>query len=572
MSAPSEQHLAGRVLPWEWLALGGAALLFVAVRLPLLRGDGPLLGWNSDAAIFGLMARAMRRGEELPLFFWGQSYMGPLTSYLGVVVSLLRGAVDPLTIRLAAMLEVLAGLVFSWLTLRMVFDRTVAIAVAFWLALGPAFYFHFTIAPIGAEQAFCLGSLILWFAVRCLVRGGFRLRDWLVFGLLAGLGWWINQSVIFVLAAPLVVILLASPFWRQLRAADFEPLPRATRILATILYAFFGLDLLLGLLSELGLRVPAFFLFDPVLEPVLALAVLHISVFVGRSARRKRVVADAIRSPRGWLLPLASLAAGALAGYAPVLIGGWLHVFPDSYGLSVPAMPLATVPSHLAFIVRSDFWQLVGAEPTPAGLICALCLVGPLLAALACRRDALRDLLLLRWRPYGPRAVFAIAILLSILFYAGSQRAHPGSMRYIVCALPLLYGVAADQLRRLRGSVALPLVATAVTLIFMAGRVAQAREVAAARAEAYDIFPGAFDPRPVLATIEERGYTVCYANYWIAYKLQWLSGERVRFIVWRGYDRNRPESRRLKALPVRKCYVDHQGQVSEWRPDAPPPP
>ncbi|MCU1246787.1 MAG: hypothetical protein JWN02_2697, partial [Acidobacteria bacterium] len=499
MSEPSEPPAARRVLPWEWLALGGVALLFVAVRLPLLRGDGPLLGWNSDAAIFGLMAGAMRRGRELPLFFWGQSYMGPLTSYLGLAISLVRGGVDPLTIRLAAMLEVLGGIVFSWLTLRMLFDRAVAVTVAVWLALGPAFFFHFTIAPIGAEQAFFLGSLILWFASRCLVRGGFRFRDWLVFGVLAGIGWWINQSVVFVIAAPPVAVVLASPFWRDLRAADVEPMPRTTRVLATILYAFLGLDLLLGLLSELGLRLPALFLFDPVLEPALALAVLHVAVFVGRSARRKRVVAEALRSPRGWLLPLAAFVAGALAGYAPVLVGGWLHAFPESYGLSVPAMPLASLPSHLAFIARSDFWQLLGAEPTPAGLICALCIAGPLLAALACRREALRDLLLLRWRPYGPRAVCAVVILLCFLFYAGSQRAHPGSMRYIVCALPLLYGFAADQLRQLRGSMALPLVATAVTLIFLSGRMAQSWEVAAARAEAYDTFPGAFDPRPVMA-------------------------------------------------------------------------
>jgi hypothetical protein len=572
MSAPFQQPAARRVLPWEWLALGGVALLFIAVRLPLLRGDGPLLGWNSDAAIFGLMAEAIRRGRELPLFFWGQSYMGPLTSYLGVVISLLRGGVDPLTIRLAAMLEVLAGIVFSWLTLRMVFDRVVAVVVAVWLALGPAFYFHFTIAPIGAEQAFFLGSLLLWFAIRCLVRGGFRLRDWLVFGVLGGIGWWINQSVVFVIAAPPVAIILASPLWQKLRATEIEPMPRTTRILATILYTLLGLDLLLGLLFEVGLRVPALFLFDPVLEPAAALALLHVAVFTGRSARRKRIVADALRSPRAWFLPLAGLAAGALIGYAPVLVGGWLHAFPDRYGLSVPPMLLAAVPSHLAFIARSDFWQLLGAEPTPAGLICVLCIVGPLLAALACRRDALVDLLLLRWRPYGPRAVCAIAILLSFLFYAGSQRAHPGSMRYIVCALPLLYGFAADRLRQLRGPIALPLAATVVTLIFLTGRVAQAREVAAARAEAYGTFPGAFDPRPVLATIEQRGYPVCYANYWIAYKLQWLSGERIRFIVWRGYDRNRPESRRLKALPVRKCYVDHQGKVSDWTPDAPPPP
>ena len=178
------------------LAVAG---VFAAIRLPLFTHDGLLLGWNSDAAIFGLMARAIREGSDTPLYFWGQFYLGTLTSLFTALVAFLTQApqIGPWTLRWTAALEVGASVVFFWLGLRRTYGRGAAMTAAFWLAAGPAFLFHFTIAPIGAEQLFFAASMLFWYVTR--VRLATR-AEWLVGGILCGLFMWLHQGVAFVIA------------------------------------------------------------------------------------------------------------------------------------------------------------------------------------------------------------------------------------------------------------------------------------------------------------------------------------------------------------------------------------
>ena len=85
-----------------------AVAIFIALRIPLFFDPALHLGWNSDAAIFGMIAKAIAAGRDFPIFFWGQSYMGPLTSYLAAP---LVWVMHPMrALRLAASLEVLAGI------------------------------------------------------------------------------------------------------------------------------------------------------------------------------------------------------------------------------------------------------------------------------------------------------------------------------------------------------------------------------------------------------------------------------------------------------------------------------
>ena len=112
-----------RITRVEWASLLAVAVAFVAIRLPLYTRPGLILGWNSDAALFGMMARAMRAGWDFPLYFWGQFYLGTLTSML----TALLGEPSPLTLRIAASLEVAAAIFFFWLALRRIFGRSVMI-------------------------------------------------------------------------------------------------------------------------------------------------------------------------------------------------------------------------------------------------------------------------------------------------------------------------------------------------------------------------------------------------------------------------------------------------------------
>lgn len=197
--SPVEQERAP-VLPWEWRALSVVAGLFAIIRLPLYTHPGLILGWNSDAALFGLMARAIRDGSDFPLYFWGQFYLGTLTSMITAII----GA-GPLALRLAAALEVALAAGFFWLALRRTFGRIPAMLALLWLAAGPSFLFHFTIAPIGAEQLLLAASVLFWYATRTPLTVA---REWFVLGLIAGIGAWLHEGIVFLGAGIAVALLL----------------------------------------------------------------------------------------------------------------------------------------------------------------------------------------------------------------------------------------------------------------------------------------------------------------------------------------------------------------------------
>lgn len=214
MTAVEERSAIAR---WEWASLGAILVAFAAIRLPLYTQPGLILGWNSDAALFGMMGRAMREGWDFPLYFWGQFYMGTVTSMLAAAAGFVLGEVGPLALRIAAALEVVVGSVLFWLGLRRAFGRPAAMLALLWLAAGPSFLFHFTIAPIGAEQLYLIAAALFWYALRARFASAI---DWMVLGVLAGLGAWLHQAVVFLCIA-IAVALLAERALRVRFAAAF---------------------------------------------------------------------------------------------------------------------------------------------------------------------------------------------------------------------------------------------------------------------------------------------------------------------------------------------------------------
>ena len=516
----------------EWIGIGCIALLFFLLRLPLYRGDALLLGWNSDAGVFGLAGRRIHDGASLPIFFWGQSYMGLLTSYVSAAVGFVIGNAGTLALRLAAAIEVLAAVVLYWLGLRRAFDRGTALIVAAWLAAGPWFLFHFTVAPVGAEQAFFLGGLLFWFVMRAPLQ---TLAQWFAFGLLCGFTWWINQSAMFVALAAIAVRIADSEWWARVKPL-LRPIDRLLMrdrdrpVILRALGLLLAFMTLLGTLKAATLPVPALFLESPMGEPLGALLIFHAILF-GRSWLQ-------VIPPRHFAAVVSTFAGGFVIAYAPVIIGAIRGLYPRTYGLSVPAIALERIPGRIWTIVSSDYWMLVGGWIVGVAILLLQCGAGNPAGVFSTRAGR----------------IAGTTLILAAIFFVFSSRAKTGAVRYIVVALPCLYAFAARAASRWRIAALLNLV---VLIALVAGRIADARAVASAHREYYAGLPGDFDPRPTLAAIERRGYTVCDADYWIAYKLQWISDERVRFIVSRGYNRNRAEVQGL----VSQCHVDESGRV-----------
>jgi hypothetical protein len=185
---------------WEWIALATALVAFALIRVPLFTAPGLILGWNSDAALFGLMARAMASGADFPLFFWGQFYLGTLTSMLTALVAFIvpGDAIGPMDLRVAASLEVIVSIALFWFALRRTFSPLVAAIAGVWLVAGPAFLFHFTSAPIGAEQLLLIAAVLFWYSTRVSFD---RLAQWFALGAIVGFGMWLHQGVMFMIGA-----------------------------------------------------------------------------------------------------------------------------------------------------------------------------------------------------------------------------------------------------------------------------------------------------------------------------------------------------------------------------------
>lgn len=443
---------------WEWPCLAGVAALFVAIRAPLYTMPGLVLGWNSDSALFGLMARAMRSGIDVPVFFWGQHYLGTLTSLLTAWFP--SPAIGPFALRFVAASEIALAIVLYWLALRRTFGRSAAMIAACWLAAGPAFLFHFTIAPI-AEQLFLAAAAVFWYATRATFT---RSAEWFVTGLLCGAAMWLHQFVIFLMAA------------------------------------------------------------------------IGVALIVERLVSIRR---------------LAWGAAGFAIGYAPAAVE-LLRDDPVLYKRTILSWDLYYVGQNLADTLRTDAWTLL-ADATPFGIAVALCI---LVLAVAGFRSAPRS---------RARLIVLGTIACSAAFWILTTYPYIGAVRYIAPIVPMIYGAAAFAIvKRPRAWAVAAAIAIAIGLYVP--RIAQARDVAAARSERYTNWPGAFDPRPVLAELRSGGYHVCYGEVWVAHKLEWISEPAVRFVPVRSVHRTLPLSLFWIREPGPKCFVDNDGRVTRLTP------
>ena len=211
---------------WSAASIGAILAVFVLVRLPLLTNEASVRGWNGDNAIFGLMAKKIHDGKGFDVFYWGQNYMGPLTP--AVAAGIRRTMLDPaglgaeggpISLRLASMSEIAFGICFYFLGFTRLFGRGIATAAGLWMAIGPPFFIRLSAVPRGPEMSFTLGSVLFFLAAGALTRPRpflDRPGGHFVLGLLAGVGWWMNQAIVFVLLPVAALVLFRSAPFRGL--------------------------------------------------------------------------------------------------------------------------------------------------------------------------------------------------------------------------------------------------------------------------------------------------------------------------------------------------------------------
>jgi hypothetical protein len=222
--------------------------------------------------------------------------------------------------------------------------------------------------------------------------------------------------------------------------------------------------------------------------------------------------------------------AGFVLGYAPALAAQ----VTGGGGAPIGRSDLGTTAASLFPIMRDVVPIVFGFKAPDTGWVG----VHPLFAA-PIALAAVASLSALRQRPFTPLFHFLL-FSAAVLFLISGAYVDAQSYRYLMpaagsMAVVLALGVwAIFQRSRMAGA------ATFVALITLFGW----QQRAWYRQLAPDV-----QSRAILACLDDAGVRVAAADYWLSYKLTFLSGERIIVAPLNGVDRYPPYSELLRSTP-----------------------
>jgi hypothetical protein len=493
------------------------AALALAARAPFIfRADR---FFDSDEAVEGLMARHVLTGEW-PIFLWGQRYKGVPEVYLTSVLFRLAEP-SPWVLKLSTACVFALFVALQFLLIKRLFSARIA-----WLAAA---------LTIGSTPAAVLWSLsasaeIVWTLLAGAVFG-LALERWrgsgsttaiAVAAVAVGFALWVQQYIVYYLVALVVTMAITLPAPRRqqiqtfLRAQRMPPWLRAVLLTTAgvgVLYAFLGVLAFVGAGFDLPVSTVAIAVHHPqklwriaAAAWALTAAMFFVVWITGATEDRRRQALIA--------------AAMFIVGYSPALIG-----------LSKPP------------IARMDLSDTVAASHSIATLVL------PVLAGL--RSPGMEWLLPEGWGTIVALLIGSVAVVSFIP--AARSRAMPFFHVFVVTT-PLVFLLSGTYVDAQSYRYLMPLYA-AVPVVLAIGIDALARRSAVTgatalialvmsfAAENYSWYerlqPDSISPA-ILACLERDGTRAGFADYWLSYKLTFLSAERIIIAPTTGVDRYPP--------------------------------
>ncbi len=190
-----------KIGPYGLFAL---ALLVLAssLRIVVLAQGWPWM--NSDEGTMGLMARHIAYQGELPIFFYGQGYMGALEAYAGSILFHLFGP-SFFSLRLGLVLFYAAFLLALYLLTGMLYSKKLALVTLFLLCFGSIEMFTRQLRAVGGDEETMLFSTLIMLFTTVLILSFDRFsiaterkRRYVLYsslGLSMGLGLWSHMLV-----------------------------------------------------------------------------------------------------------------------------------------------------------------------------------------------------------------------------------------------------------------------------------------------------------------------------------------------------------------------------------------
>ena len=525
---PSSLRPASRLDRARILQLLVVAALTLAVRLPfLLHGER---FFDSDEAVEGLMTRHLLHGEY-PIYLWGQQYKGVPEVYLA---GLFFAAAGPTVVALkaATLACFMAFVCLQFALVQRLSSARIAWLTTGFLIVGPPSLVLWTLSANAEVVMTLLAGAVLGHGLERWRRTG-SLTALTVAGVAIGFAFWVQQYIVYYLVSLGVVGFLALPEKRA-RARAFlaaAAAPRWARVALHMILAAATVYMLLGAVAFLtgGFDVSITGVPIGARNPQKLWRIGAGFLLVYLVARVIRLMAtDHARQLRR---EVAAAGAGVLIGYLPALLalqgGGSAPMGrTDIQRLRAVSAAIAqeVVPIVLGFRSPTTEWLAV------SGWFAVLIILTVMVSYAAIRER--------RMTPY----FHVFLIVTPLLFVFSGSYVDAQSYRYLMplyAAIPVVLAVGVDrviQWQRVVGAVVL----TGLIGMFAAQEAAWYRRLAPDTKSA-----------AILACLRQSQVRGLFADYWLSYKLTFLSGEAIIVAPSNGVDRYQPY----------RTFVQAQGTV-----------
>lgn len=501
-----------------------AALVIVGRAPFLLHGDR---FFDSDEAVEGLMASHVLQGEH-PAFLWGQNYKGVPEVYLTAAVFAIAGpsvvALKGVTLACFALFVCL-----QFVLVERLFSRAIAWMATAFLILCPPSLVLWSLSANAEVVMTLLAGTVMCLGIDVWRRTESRVA-FMTACAAAGFGLWVHQYIIYYWIALGLAVLHSLPQRRKIleRVVTAREAPAWLRMLTAVIAAVAVAYVALGAaafltggfdLAPLGIRIGVH---HPQKLWNIAAALLII-VAVARVFALSR-----LDGPASSLVYAAALAFAV--GYAPALA---------AYATGGGSPPiartdLAGISAAVSPLVRQVLPIVVGLRsPATGWLGVPFWLALPLVFAIAASFVALRE------RPFTPLFHFLL-VTTPLLFLLSGAFIDAQSYRYLMpvygaLAVVLSLGVwRIFRWSRVAGAVSLAMILT----LFGLEQRAWYRELA----------PDA-QSAAIIKCLDRMGVRTAFADYWLSYKLTFLTNERIVVAPENGVDRYPPYTAQVRTQP-----------------------
>jgi hypothetical protein len=157
---------------------------------------------NQDNGIVGLMAKHILQGK-VPLFFYGQPYIGPLEPCIIALFFLVFG-MSVKTMLLAMACISVAAIIAVYFLGKELKDEKMGIYAMLFASIPPAYVFWYNIAPFGGyQETFLFGTVLLLLALKIIKINSDRkkIKYYLWMGFISGIGLYTHLLLIYYISA-----------------------------------------------------------------------------------------------------------------------------------------------------------------------------------------------------------------------------------------------------------------------------------------------------------------------------------------------------------------------------------